>query len=299
MTGKLTKASSRDGTSTSYSWTYNNILLAEEIFNPGPMELTKTLEHKPLVGVIKETDTNNKSIYNEYDYQGRLRLVKDNDENIMERYRYHYQNETASVKINSSKEDALINQSITFSLEDMVSPSGGTPEYAWDMNNGTVYDDSRMTASVSYGSQGSYEVKTVMFTNEFEPFTAKKRVYIWTPLNYSLCIDGPQWIDLCYQDPVTFGSCTQANNQPTSPTEIKVNFSSQGCPNVNTFLWEYKKPNSSTWIVINSLGSSAFLPQQTFESGTYEIRCTFTDGCNTTVTKSTYVNFYKSNQFCN
>jgi YD repeat-containing protein len=296
--GTLTKQSDRDGTISQYTWTYNDILLAQSTVHPDSDPWTKSYGYKPLIGPVLETDINNKSIGKEYDHQGRLRLLKDSDGNILERYRYHYQNETPGLRILSDKEDALVNQTINFSLEEIISPSGGIPEFAWDMDNGTVYDDSRLTAEASYGSQGSYEVKTVMFTNEFAPFTAIKQVFVWTPLNYSLCIDGPQIIDLCYQDPVTFGSCTEENTQPTSPTTFKVNFSSQGCPNVNTFLWEYKKPSSSSWIGINSLGSSATLPFHQYESGTYEVRCTFTDGCNTTVTRSTYVNFYKSNQLC-
>ena len=297
-TARLTKSTTRDGTETSITWTYNGVLLASETLNPGPSQLTKSFEYQPLVGPVKETDTNGNFGFTEYDEFGRVRLAKDKDNNILARNRYHYQNEQAGMRLKSDKIDVLKNQQIQFNLDDIVSPGGGTPEFAWDMDNGTVYDDSRLTTSISYGTPGAYDVKAVMFTNEFDPYTASREVFVWQPLNFSLCIDGPQFIDLCYQDPVIFGSCTQQNNQPTSPIEIKVNFSSSGCPNVNTFLWEYKRPSESNWNVINSLGTTAILPHQAFVPGNYEIRCTYTDGCNSTVVRTTYASFYKSNPLC-
>ncbi|WP_158856380.1 hypothetical protein [Lunatibacter salilacus] len=297
-TAKLTKSTGGDGTVTQMTWTYNGILLAGTTLNPGQSQLTKSFEYRPLVGPVKETDTNGNFGLTEYDEFGRVRLAKDKNNNILMRNRYHYQNERAGMRIKSNRIDALTNQQIQFNLDDIVSPGGGTPEFAWDMDNGTVYDDSRLTTSLSYATPGSYNVKAVMFTNEFEPFTASKEVFVWQPLNFSLCIDGPQFIDLCYQDPVIFGTCTQQNNQPTSPIGIKVNFSSEGCPNVNTFLWEYKRPGESNWNVINSLGTTAVLPHQAFVPGYYEIRCTYTDGCNSTVVRTTYASFYKSNPLC-
>lgn len=299
-TAKLTKSTGRDGTVTQMTWTYNSILLAGETLNSGLSQLTKSFEYRPLVGPVKETDTNGNFGLTEYDEFGRVRLERDKNNNILLRNRYHYQNEHASMRLKSDKIDANTNQQIQFSLDDIVSPSDGTPEFAWDMDNGTVYDDSRLTASVSYGTPGAYNVKTVMFTNEFEPFTASKEVFVWQPLNFSLCIDGPQFVDLCYINPVQYGSCTVQNNQPTSPVDIKVVFSSNGCPNVNTFLWEYKKTTDSGWTVLYELGTTATFPihHHSFETGNYQIRCTYTDGCNTTITRNTEVYFYKSNEFC-
>src|SRR5690606_13164912 len=191
-------------------------------------------------------------------------------------------------------------QTIDFTLEDIVLPTGGSAEFAWDMDNGTVYDDNRENVSQSYGSAGVYTVKAVLFTNEYEPYTATKDILVSNPLSIDVCADGPQWVDLCYQDPVIYGSCTADNNQPTSPTVFHANFSTittTGCIGMYTYHWEYKKSTDTDWITINSLTPSAPFPPQ-YQEGNYQIRCTVTDGCNNSVTESSYINYYKSLTFC-
>jgi len=49
-----------------------------------------TYTYEPLVGKISETNANNLTTYYEYDEFNRLKLVKDNDGNIVKNYYYNY-----------------------------------------------------------------------------------------------------------------------------------------------------------------------------------------------------------------
>lgn len=56
-----------------------------------PAALVTTYTYKPVLGITSETDANNRTTYYEYDALGRLKLLRDKDNNILKKFCYNYQ----------------------------------------------------------------------------------------------------------------------------------------------------------------------------------------------------------------
>jgi YD repeat-containing protein len=50
--------------------------------------------YKPLIGMLTQNDPNNQILYYEYDNAGRLKLIRDMDNNIIKTITYQYQTTT-------------------------------------------------------------------------------------------------------------------------------------------------------------------------------------------------------------
>jgi hypothetical protein len=298
-TGRLNQETAGDGIVTNYTWIHNGTLPGTVTLNPGGAQFTSTYVYKPLVGVVKETDTNGRSFSTEFDFQGRKRLVKDHDNNIRSRTRYHYKNESPGVKIVANPSQIVRGQTVNFTLGDIANPTGGTPEYIWDMGNGTVYQDNRQQTSQVYSQSGMYKIQVVMKTNEYEPYTATYDLLVNNPLQASICANGPQTIDICGQTPPDYGLCTTTNNQPYSPTELKVSVpSNSGCLGTYTYVWHYKLYSSSSWISMASDTDAVVFPYHVGGEAEYQIRCVVTDSCGNSVTATSFMSYIKSNPNC-
>lgn len=84
--GNLTRRTLKDGSAISYVWGYNGrypVIIEKN-------GLRYSYEYKPLIGIISMTDPRGVKTYYEYDNEGRLQCVKDDDRNVVTRYDYHY-----------------------------------------------------------------------------------------------------------------------------------------------------------------------------------------------------------------
>lgn len=73
--------------------TLTDVQMRAELFKLLQMTgcFVSTYTYKPLVGISSETDTNGRTSYYEYDALGRLKLIRDKDNNIIKSFDYSYQ----------------------------------------------------------------------------------------------------------------------------------------------------------------------------------------------------------------
>jgi hypothetical protein len=122
--GNATQTTAKNGIITSYIWGYKkqylvakiigkkfNDVITQSTINLSVLEnpvsnvalgaelnkihnltgcLVSTYMYKPLVGIVVETDPNNRITYYEYDSFNRLRIIRDKDNNILKTFEYQY-----------------------------------------------------------------------------------------------------------------------------------------------------------------------------------------------------------------
>ena len=71
----------------------SNLATLDALRTALPNAMVYIYTYDPLVGMTSQSDPNGVVSYYEYDEFGRLKLIKDNDENILQTYDYHYYNE--------------------------------------------------------------------------------------------------------------------------------------------------------------------------------------------------------------
>ena len=75
-------------------------------------------------------------------------------------------------------------QSITFDASSSSDPDGSIISYEWDWTNDGTYDDTGMSATHSYSSPGSYDVKLRVTDDDGETATTSETVVVIGPLVY-------------------------------------------------------------------------------------------------------------------
>ena len=293
-TGKLLQATSRDGLVAQYTYDDNRTVIKTATVNPGVGGQTTAYEYKPLVGVTKQTDANGQFVTREYDALGRLRLLRDQNGHIRERYRYHYANETPSFLMDVHPRQVLANQPIYFSVSDLFVSTGGTHQISWNMGNGTVFNDNRQYFSFIYTMAGTYTVTATLTSNEYAPVSRSLTVTIGGPLSATVCIDGPVYMDLCRIRSTYFGDCTQLNYGQYGTSELIAKVvPGTGCGDRYTYYWEWLTDDYPFW---RYLGNSQRVTSyhNTSTAGTTRFRCIITDVCGTSTEASANISTYLS-----
>ena len=295
-TANLLQQTSFGGIQTNYTWDATNSLILATTTTGGVNTRTSSATYKPLVGKTTTTDPNGLVTNYEYDVYNRLNMVKDENGKALQHYRYHYKNETPGFRISPSRTEAIINETLNFSVIDIAASTGGTPTFLWDFGDGTVNDNNSTYVSHSYSSPGTYTVKLVGMNPVYGPVTRTIQVSVYYLPSLTNCEDGPVNIDYCGIQTPYFGACTVNNIYQYSPVDITASVSN-GCPSTYTYYWEYRNVASGSWMSLNNnTATVTFYPPMI--EGTYQIRCTVTDGCSNTTESLSEVVVYKSDSNC-
>lgn len=172
--GNLTSSTGSDGVTTTFAYDAAGDYLLSSTSN----SMTTSYEYYPLIGVKKVTDANGNFVTNEYDIFNRLRLVRDQDGNILKRNRYHLAQEDESLGGSITYTGLQqINKPITFTSNNTYSFYGKT-RYVWDFGDGVVVETSNPNAGHTYTQGGDYTVKLTLINPEYDPVQVLKLICI-------------------------------------------------------------------------------------------------------------------------
>ena len=172
--GNLTSSTGSDGVTTTFAYDAAGDYLLSSTSN----SMTTSYEYYPLIGVKKVTDANGNFVTNEYDNFNRLRLVRDQDGNILKRNRYHLAQEDESLGGSITYTGLQqINKPITFTSNNTYSFYGKT-RYVWDFGDGVVVETSNPNAGHTYTQGGDYTVKLTLINPEYDPVQVLKLICI-------------------------------------------------------------------------------------------------------------------------
>jgi YD repeat-containing protein len=303
------------GLPETYTWTSQS-LMSSVTQNPGGSQHQTVFEHEPMVGLSKIIDPNSIKTTFEYDHSKRLRLIRDNKNNILSRFRYHYKAQNVlDIPNFTISGDPYAGNSVMFSTP-FVTIGIGNNTYRWEFGDGNVESGSSTAASHVYSTPGTYEVYLHVTNPEGIPTSVKKQIIIQPELIVSMCANGPIKYGKCSNSVYIYGACTAPpNNTPTSTTKL-IGTVSGGCaPPANTppyiYKWEYQRVTSlcgsDGWVQFGSDASQVDAPSnflaRTWEATcgdvNYNIKLTVTDRCGRAVSVQTIqLSVFKDGQ-CN
>lgn len=293
-TGNLLQQTSLSGIQTNYTWDANNMPISQTV-SGGVNSRTTNTNYKLMVGPTTATDANGVVSKKEYDVFNRVSVIKDFQDNILARYRYHYKNEKPNFSIAPQITETLVNTNLSFYVIDIASSIGGTPTFLWDFGDGTTITNGSTSVSHTYTNTGTYTLKLVGMNPEYGATTRTLQIGVFNPLSVSVCADGPVYVDLCGTNPPAYGSCTSVQD-PNGSTQLTATISG-GCASSYQYYWEYRNAASTVWTFLGSAQTVNFSAFSSVEAS-FEIRCTVTDGCYNQSAASENVTYYKSNPSC-
>jgi YD repeat-containing protein len=272
-----------NGITTAYQW-FNNTLPSSVIVNPGTGQFKKDYTYNSITGTTRITDENGRNTNYEYDNDfGRLLRVRDHDNNILTRYRYHIKDEPETLKnyqiIHSC---TMTNNPITFSCYENT--EYGTTYYQWEFGDGS---NAITTGDVNhtYSTRGTYQVKLRKENAEYYSLNTSATITVYNAITgFTGMITGPSTYDVC------------SNVPPTEPTWLVATVAGDAL----SYAWEYSFNGGWWWSMGSGTGPirnivSSPPPDFGYPSsivGTWQVRCTVTDACgNAFVTYFTLTNF--------
>ncbi|MEO9484860.1 MAG: hypothetical protein ABJG47_15480 [Ekhidna sp.] len=261
--------------------------------DPGVEDLKRTTSYTyyPLVGLDALTGPNGRVVTYEYDNQKRLLLTRDNEGNILKRYRYNFvtqSQEALRVSIDISSGYNVVNRPIN--LLAVVSGSDyGSVSYRW--GDGSTNSSRRVT----YSTPGN-KTTSVSITNLEHPDVKKsaaRSIDIHAEIA-DLKLNGPIWVEYCPGDTFDdgFSGGSEGSSGPSVDYGTQNSFFGAGfevgarCLNYGykERYMEYSKDGGSTWTRFASEeGLFAQLPLSAFHYSSVDytilVRATYKDNC--------------------
>lgn len=283
-------------------------ILDELLFAPEGTEVSRS-SFSPY-GPLTTTGSDGRMVQYEQDKSGRLRQVRDHENNIVQKIDYNRMDEqTTNFKI-VAPEEIFINEPGTFkmlngckdvaTIEWKVTPQSdpnggvyatGNDEFTYTFPTGGNFI---VISRVSHPSYGVYEI--------LSPTTVQFR-----PLTVAICQEGPSNVNMCSETALNIHQCTGASTSQGDSFTTTFTATPSGCPGgTYTYKWIITRPGSM-WGFPNAPATADSYTLEgltknwvTIENGqSYDVKCVVTSSCGPTgetVIKS--VNVYSSPVDC-
>lgn len=278
----LIKSTDNQGIVNSLEYGYDySLVTATSVLLDGNPKYRSQYAYNTIYGLTGVTDMNGIHTGYEYDRFGRLKLVKDDDDNIVTRYRYNTLN-TNEFSASFSKDIAnpIAYQSVHFSAAGSPETSGIT-HYLWDFGDGVVTEEPTGNISHTYTSSGTFTVKLSKVNAEYGTVMGTSQVNIYPELSVDVQTSCSS-VDLC----VTTGGC------------LFTATGSGGCPGEKTYSWLLSTDYGSSWSSVPGLAGQMLFDFNA--EGQHLFKCQIIDACGN-ISESDYsiVLVYRSNPGCN
>lgn len=284
-------------------------ILDEVLFKPQATMITRSTIHTGF-GIAASVAPDGLITKQEYDASGRLRYLRDHEDNIVQKTYYTRWSDTEptqspiTIKVPAVIYDnheimiealtgCLDIASLEWKIDKVDGPAGsffaGSDEQPYTFTAGGTYD---ITLKVSHSTYGEY-TRTLRVT------------VVLYPLNVSICIsEGPVEVDLCY--PNWPGTTVWEMDCPSTTPGVygytRFNADVSGCTSGATYTYQWQKRDlpSGNWAVIGTNAASVSVNNVGTSGSPYEVRCYVTSSCDRTGTSGTrMVNLYRSIPNCN
>lgn len=276
-TANLESITNTSGVTTRYEWSndYSNSLPTRMYNTIAGVQHGQDITYNTLFGIETITDANNQMTTYEYDRDGRLKLVRDQTNNILMRNRYHIAGENEQAVDFQVTGNPSLGSSLTFKSTIDVETSGSNT-YVWDFGNNVIQETPNSTIVYTYPVAGTYTVKLSKVNPEYGAVITSKEVIVYGPL--SVFVQGTHLsYNICNPDGTPQFTASVGN----------------GCPGMS-YLWEWSLDGTS-W---TSMGESVGVPFQPIQVGNYSIKCTVLDGCGRTTFFMTTINVVREGSNC-
>lgn len=274
--GNLLSEVPESGERFQYTWGYNNSLVTSVNKNPGSSQHLSQYYHKALIGLTSVTDSNLENFYYSFDDNNRLKLVIDDDNNLMTRYNYNYKNDEANdlAFYFNTESSTNTSNSIRFQADGKVA-TGTT--LIWDFGEGSIKENGLTSELKSYSTPGNYVVKLATKHPEYPTSVTTKTIRILPVASAQITA------------PTTGTNRTVCGNSPTTCT-VSI---ADGPYN---YQWEYQYTANGTgnWQTFGTNSSTAVFNFVGVQSSSSSIRCKVTDPAG----NSRYSNYITINHYC-
>jgi len=274
------------------------VYIDDALFYPDNAEVN-TFSYDSGKRKLSETNSNGITVYYEYDKIGRLKYVRDQDQNIVRKESYVAYNITPGLStpsftydLTKTKDGVSIPFSIGASNACLTSVT-----YNWNFGDGTAVVTNSTAPSHTYANAGTYTVTVTAVHPLYGTKTYSEAITITTnALQVQVCGSGVIAVDNCHIEAPSISTCA---GFPSDGTHTYFNVSSiSGCPvgATYTYLWETSSDNGATWTSVGTGTSFTLMINPRNNQDSYWVRCTINSSCGRSGTSNvaTFTGYYST-----